>query len=105
MNSKIWKKLGGSLLKDKSVGIVGLGEVGMRVARLVRAFGASVVYTDIKDKPDAAHIPARRTDLQTLLELSDVVTLHASLTDQTRGMIGTREFARMKNTAILINSG
>jgi len=93
-------------LHGKTVGIVGLGTIGKKVARRVRAFDAKVQYYDIvrltEDQEDALGV--RFALFRELLETSDVVTLHVPLTDVTRGMMGAREFAAMKPSAILINT-
>lgn len=91
-------ELGGS-----TVGVIGLGEIGRRVAALVRAVGATVLAHD----PFVAPEDAGGTDLVGLDELlaeSDTVTLHARMTPQTAGMIGAAELSLMKPGAILVNT-
>jgi phosphoglycerate dehydrogenase-like enzyme len=91
---------------DKALGIVGLGTIGKKVARLAKAFGMRVQYYDIarlsEDAEDALGVRFRL--LRELLRSSDVVSLHVPLNDSTRGMIGARELALLKPTAILINT-
>jgi len=93
-------------IDGKRVGIVGLGKIGQRVARLVRAFGAEVIYYDAY--PVAASIEAelgvRRVTLGELLRQADIVTLHMPLNAETRGFIGAAELAQMKPNALLINT-
>ncbi len=93
-------------LEGKTVGIVGLGRIGRKVARRVRAFEARVQYHDIvrlaEDEEDALGV--RFVLFEELLRTSDVVTLHVPLTPQTRNLLSTREFALMKPGAILINT-
>ena len=93
-------------LHGKTVGIVGLGTIGKKVARRARAFDARVQYYDIlrltEDQEDALGV--RFALFRELLQTSDVVTLHVPLTDVTRGMMSAREFAVMKPSAILINT-
>jgi phosphoglycerate dehydrogenase-like enzyme len=88
-----------------TIGIVGLGRVGTRLADLLRPWGARVIAVDpyIPEAHFAAH-GVQRVDLPTLLAESDVVTLHVYVNRETRHMIGTPEFARMKPTAILLNA-
>jgi len=86
-------------LHDKTVGVVGLGRIGRRVAEICRAMGMGVVYTD-----EHAAAEFERLALGDLLERADVVTLHCPLTDGTRGMIDAGALARMKPGAILINT-
>ena len=93
-------------LFGKTLGVVGLGTIGKKVARLARAFGMRVEYYDIarlsEDAEDALGVRFRL--LNELLSNADVVSLHVPLNESTRHMIGQREFARMKPTALLINT-
>ena len=88
-----------------TIGIVGLGRAGGRVADLLRPWGARVLAADpyIEAGKFARH-GVQRTDLDTLLRESDVVTLHCNLTSETRGLIDRRRLALMKPTAVLINT-
>lgn len=88
-----------------TIGIVGLGRAGGRVADLLRPWGARVLAADpyIEAGKFARH-GVERTDLETLLRESDVVTLHCNLTSETRGLIDRRRLALMKPTALLINT-
>lgn len=93
-------------LAGKTLGIVGLGTIGKKVARRARAFDMPVVYYDIvrltEDQEDALGV--RFALLPELLRTSDVVSLHVPLNEATRNMMGAREFAMMKDSAILINT-
>jgi glyoxylate reductase/D-3-phosphoglycerate dehydrogenase len=93
-------------LAGKTLGIVGLGNIGKKVARRAAAFDMDVQYYDIarlsEDQEDALGV--RFVLLSELLRSSDVVTLHVPLDDTTRGMIGARELGIMKSTAILVNT-
>jgi phosphoglycerate dehydrogenase-like enzyme len=93
-------------LSGRTVGIVGLGNIGKKVARRVAAFDARVQYYDIARLSEAEEdaLRVRFVLLSELLRTSDVVTLHVPLTDATRGIIGARELSLMKPTSILINT-
>jgi phosphoglycerate dehydrogenase-like enzyme len=93
-------------LEGKTVGLVGLGNIGRQVARRIKAFDANVIYHDaFRASPeDEARLGVTYTPLDTLLQTADIVSLHVPLNDGTRGMIGANEFARMKPKAILINT-
>jgi D-3-phosphoglycerate dehydrogenase / 2-oxoglutarate reductase len=97
-----WKALQGRLLGDKTVGIVGLGRIGVRVAAICRAFGCRVVACDER-RDIAAPEGVSWRDLDTLLAESDVITLHVPLLPATRGMLGQERLMRMKKGAVLIN--
>jgi glyoxylate reductase/D-3-phosphoglycerate dehydrogenase len=90
----------------KRVGIVGLGNIGRQVAKRLRTFESEVVYYDIRrpDPETEAGLGATFVPFEELLQTSDIVTLHVPLTRLTRHMIGARELAMMKPTAVLINT-
>jgi len=93
-------------VEGKRLGIVGLGNIGKKVARRVRGFDMDVRYFDVlrlsEDQEDALGV--RFALLPELLRTSDVVTFHVPLTDVTRKMMSTPQFAMMKRTAVLINT-
>jgi phosphoglycerate dehydrogenase-like enzyme len=93
-------------LAGRTVGIVGLGNIGKKVARRAAAFDARVQYYDIVRLTEAEEdaLGVRFVLLSELLRTSDVVSLHVPLTDATRRMIGARELALMKPGAILVNT-
>ena len=99
MHSKTWRPVTGSLIKGRTVGIVGFGRIGRRVAELVEAFGARVVYYD----PFAQGRDTRSVTMQQLLAESDILTLHAPLNDQTRGVLGAGEISRLKPGCLVVN--
>jgi autoinducer 2 (AI-2) kinase len=95
----------GHELWRKTVGLVGLGAVGRRVAERVRAFGANVLVFDPYVRDDEIRaLDADPASLEALLESSDFVSLHAPVNDATRGMIGAPELARVKPGAFLLNT-
>ena len=93
-------------LAGKTLGIVGLGTIGKKVARRTAGFDVKVQYYDVvrlsEDQEDALDV--RFALFPELLRTSDVVSLHVPLNNVTRNMMGAREFALMKDTAILINT-
>ncbi len=111
MNEKRWRgdlyqySMVGNELGSSTVGLVGLGAIGSKVARLVQAFGAKVlVYDPYVKVEDIEKLGCKAVDLDTLLKESDFVSLHARYTKETKGMIGEREISLMKPTAYLINT-
>src|SRR5262245_37479508 len=93
-------------LSGRTVGVVGLGNIGKKVARRARGFDARVQYYDVLRLTEAEEdaLGVRFVLLAELLRSSDIVTLHVPLTDVTRGMIGARELGLMKKEAILVNT-
>ena len=92
----------GIMLKGKVLGLIGCGRIGGWMARYAGAFDVEVVGYD----PFVAPWPEQicRTELDTLLSTADFISVHVPLNDQTRGMIGAREFELVKRGAILINT-
>ncbi len=88
-------------LHGKTWGIIGLGNIGHAVAQVAETFGCRVVFTSMSGVTREEPYPA--LPLDELLSTSDVVSIHAPLTPRTRGLIGARELALMKPSAILIN--
>ncbi len=93
-------------LEGKTLGIVGLGTIGKKVARRAAAFGMRILYYDIarlaEDAEDALGV--RFVLLPELLRTSDIVSLHVPLNDATRNMISTRELGMMQPSGVLINT-
>src|SRR5436190_12700133 len=93
-------------LEGKTVGIVGLGNIGKKVARRLHGFDVKIVYYDIIRLPEHEEdaLGVRFVLLDELLQMSDVVTLHVPLTAVTKDMISERQLNLMKPTAILVNT-
>jgi lactate dehydrogenase-like 2-hydroxyacid dehydrogenase len=89
-------------LKGKQLGIIGLGNIGRQVASIAEAFGMEVVYYSSSGQHNEAAY--RRLDLHELLASSDIVSIHAPLSERTAGLFGTEQFRQMKPTALLINT-
>jgi glyoxylate reductase len=96
----------GQDVHHKTIGIVGFGRIGQAVARRARGFGMSVIYSDAVQLPAdvEAETGARRVELDELLAEADVVSIHTNLTPETRHLFGKEQFARMKPTAVLVNT-
>lgn len=90
----------GVQLAGKTMGIVGFGRIGQAVAQRALGFGMQVVYAD----PHDVSAPARRVSVDDLFEIADVVSLHCPLTAQTARIVNAERLARMKATAILVNT-
>jgi glyoxylate reductase len=95
----------GQELHGATLGIVGLGAIGAAVARRAKGFSMRVLYTSRTRKPHLeGELGVEWMPLDDLLRQSDYVSIHTALTADTRGMIGARELALMKKTAILVNT-
>jgi D-3-phosphoglycerate dehydrogenase len=92
-------------LEGKTLGIVGLGAIGTRVATLANAFGVRLLASTLGDDDGrSAAVGARHVPIETLLQESDVVTLHLRLSERTAGYIDLARLALMKPTAFLVNT-
>ena len=93
-------------LFGKTIGLVGLGDIGLEVARRARAFDMEVLYTKRSPLPAEynAMVGVQYAPFQELLERADVVSLHSPHTDETEGIISSNALALMKDTAILVNT-
>jgi phosphoglycerate dehydrogenase-like enzyme len=101
----VWQTPLTSVLHDKTLGIVGLGHVGRHVARIANAFEMRVLAWGPRLTDDSAReAGAERVELDELLQRSDVVSVHATLAAESRGLIDARRLALMKPTAYLINT-
>jgi phosphoglycerate dehydrogenase-like enzyme len=93
-------------LAGRTVGLIGMGHVGREVAFRVRSFEASVIYYDVRRlrEEEEQALGLRYVSLDELLATADLVSIHAALTPQTRGLIGVKEFNLMKKTTFLVNT-
>lgn len=99
-----WQRVTGQLLAGKTVGIIGLGRIGRRVAELLQAFGATVIA--VEPYPDSDWLRARGVELlelPTLLARADIVSIHASKSSEHPLRLGAAELVQMKQGAWLIN--
>jgi len=105
-----WRSWSPQLLLGQDVygatlGLIGLGRIGQAVARRARGFDMRVLYHSATRKPEVEReLGVEWADLEALLRESDFVSLHVPLTEETRNLIGARELALMKPTAVLINT-
>ena len=89
----------------RSCGVVGLGRLGRQVARIGQAFGMDVIaWSQNLDAGRAAEVGVRAVGKEELFDTADVVTVHLQLSPRTQGLIGRDDLARMKPTAILVNT-
>jgi D-3-phosphoglycerate dehydrogenase len=106
LKSGAWKRapFTGHELKDKVVGVIGLGKVGGRVATRLKAFECDVIGCDpyISGKR-ASDLGVRLVSKEEILKQSDIITVHTPLNEETRDMIGPREFGLMKQGVIIVN--
>jgi glyoxylate reductase len=98
--------LAGAAVSGKTLGIVGFGRIGQAMARRARGFDMTVLYSDPHALPaeDEQKLGVRLVSFEELLGQSDFISLHPALNEETRHMMGARQFALMKRTAFLINT-
>ena len=90
-------------LTGKPLGVIGMGAIGQRVAKIALAFGMDVIYYSTSGTSHCHDYPS--VPLEELLRRSDVVTIHAPYNERTAGLVGDKELAMMKPTAVLVNTG
>ena len=94
----------GNELKGKTLGIVGTGSIGMRVAEIGNAFGCDLLGYNRSEKDKAKELGLEYVDLDTLMEKSDIVSVHIPFTEETRSLIDEDKIKLMKDSALLINT-
>lgn len=100
-----WRKYVGNQLMGKTMGVIGTGSIGSRVIQIAHGFNMNVIsVTGHPSEEKARRLGVKFVNLDTLLSESDIVTLHVPLTPSTEKMIGAKELAKMKKSAILINT-
>ena len=100
-----WQSTVGVRLKDRVVGILGLGHIGSEMATVAKAFGMKVLaWSPNLTEEQCTQLGATLVGKDELLSQSDIVTIHLILGDRSRGLIGARELALMKPTAYLVNT-
>lgn len=100
-----WQTTMGQVLNGRTLGLIGLGRVGGRVAEIGKAFGMTLIaWSQNMTEARAAEFGARRVSKEELLRTADIVSLHLQLSARTRGLIGADELKLMKPSAYLVNT-
>ena len=99
-----WPRLDNAMLQGKTLGIIGAGNTGAEMARLARAIGMAVIaWTFHPSVERGERLGVRFVEWDALLEIADVISLHVALTEDTEGLIGKAELAKMKKGVLLLN--
>ncbi|NBI07395.1 NAD(P)-dependent oxidoreductase [Senegalia massiliensis] len=93
----------GKEIKDKTVGIIGTGNIGIRTAELFSAFGAKLIAYSRTEKDEAKELGIKYVSLDELLSSSDIISVHLPLNDNTRGFLNKEKLEKINDNAILIN--
>ncbi len=100
-----WQRAIGPELAGRTLGILGLGRLGRRMARIAQAFEMEVIaWSEHLTADAAAEAGAERVERDELFSRADVLSIHTRLSDRTRGLVGARELGLMKPTAVLVNT-
>lgn len=98
------KSYKGVELLNKTLGVIGMGRIGSEVVKRAKAFGMTILaYDPFMSDEKAAQLGVEVSDLDKIYKESDFITLHTPLTEQTRGMIGKEQFAKMKKSVMIVN--
>jgi D-3-phosphoglycerate dehydrogenase len=104
MSQKRWERVSAHLIMGRTIGLIGLGRIGRRVATLSKSFGARIVACDpAVNKETVEKLGIELVSFKELLEISDIVSIHASKVGTDACLIGAKEFASMKKGSILVN--
>ena len=90
-------------IENKVWGIIGLGAIGSKVGKIAEAFGAEVIYYSTSGKNSSSEF--KKVSFEELLEKSDIISIHAPLNENTKGLINYEALSKMKGSSILINMG
>lgn len=93
----------GMEIKDKTVGIIGTGKIGMETARLFKAFGAKVIATSRNEKPEAKELGIEYMPVEDVMKQADIVSIHLAMNEHTRGYMNQKKLSLMKPNVIFIN--
>ena len=105
LKSGSWRREGGQELTGKSIGIIGCGNVGQELVRLLQPFQCKIWVRDIADRSGFCHeIGAVETGFDEIIEEADIITLHVPLTENTENLIDKSVLAKMKPSAFLVNT-
>jgi phosphoglycerate dehydrogenase-like enzyme len=100
-----WQSTTGLILAGKTLGLLGLGRIGKRMAQYAKVFGMeAIAWSQNLTREAAAEVGVRRVEKAELFTQADVVSIHLVLSDRSRGLVGARELGLMKPTAYLINT-
>jgi phosphoglycerate dehydrogenase-like enzyme len=100
-----WQSTTGLILAGKTLGLLGLGRIGKRMAQYAKVFGMeAIAWSQNLSREAAAEVGVRRVEKAELFTQADVVSIHLVLSDRSRGLVGARELGLMKPTAYLINT-
>jgi D-3-phosphoglycerate dehydrogenase len=100
-----WQKLGGVEIEGKTLGVIGLGKLGTKIADLAKAFGMNVIAWSPNLTPErCAEAGVGHASKDQLFSTADVITVHVVLSERSRGLVGAADLARMKPTAYLVNT-
>ncbi len=104
MKAGRWEVAWGTDVFGKTFGIVGCGRIGHAVARRAAGFGMRILAHDLYESPEAKALGVEYVSFDTLLEQSDIVSLHAALTPENHGMMNAAAFRKMKSDALFVNT-
>jgi phosphoglycerate dehydrogenase-like enzyme len=105
MKNGQWVKSGGRELSGVTFGIVGLGNIGLDLAQLLRAFGTTVNYCDVRDRSSvAAPLGCHPVSFEKILQTSDIISFHVPSSPSTRGMLNKENISLLRSDALVINT-
>ena len=105
LKNSVWQKVGGFELSGKTVGIIGVGNIGKDVIKLLMPFGCKIMVNDIIDQEEYYQKNGLKSSTkEAIFKNADIITLHVPLTEQTKNLINKKTLSLMKETTIVINT-
>jgi phosphoglycerate dehydrogenase-like enzyme len=102
---ELWQKLGGVEIEGKTLGVVGLGRLGSKIAGLAKAFGMNVIaWSPNLTAERCKEVGVGYATKEELFATADIITIHVVLSDRSRGLVGSADLARMKPTSFIVNT-
>ena len=104
LKNGIWNKNGGAQLSEKTIGIIGVGNIGKELIEILKPFNCKILVNDILEINNIENKVVKRVDKDTIFSESDIISIHTPLSNETKNLFDLEVFKKMKKTSFLINT-